>query len=76
MRPRAGRAPGSTGSSRGCATCEGATLAFGHGHSLRALAARWLGRRVDAGRFFELDTATVSVLAYERETPVLRHWNS
>jgi len=55
---------------------EGATLAFGHGHSLRALAARWLGVDVDAGRFFQLDTATLSVLAYEREVPVLRHWNS
>jgi len=55
---------------------DGLTLAFGHGHSLRALAARWLGAEVEAGRYFQLDTATLSVLAYEREAPVLRHWNS
>jgi broad specificity phosphatase PhoE len=55
---------------------EGRTLAFGHGHSLRALAARWLQLPVTDGRHFQLDTATVSVLAYEREAPVLRHWNS
>ena len=55
---------------------EGRTLAFGHGHALRGLAARWLGLPVTDGRHFELDTATVSVLAFEREEPVLRHWNS
>ena len=55
---------------------EGRTLAFGHGHALRALAARWLGLPVTDGRHFQLDTATVSVLAFEREEPVLRCWNS
>jgi broad specificity phosphatase PhoE len=54
----------------------GATLVFGHGHALRALAARWLGLPVGDGRHFQLDTATVSVLAHERESPVLRRWNS
>jgi probable phosphoglycerate mutase len=55
---------------------DGATLVFGHGHALRALAARWLELPVTDGRHLQLDTATVSVLAHERETPVLRHWNS
>ena len=54
---------------------DGPTLVFGHGHALRALAARWLGEPVDVGRFFVLDTSTISVLGYERETPVLRCWN-
>lgn len=54
----------------------GRVLAFGHSHALRALAARWIGQPVDAGRLFKLDTATVSVLAYERETPVVLRWNS
>jgi broad specificity phosphatase PhoE len=50
-------------------------LAFGHGHALRALVARWIGRPVTEGRLFVLDTATVSVLGYERETPVVVRWN-
>ncbi|MDF1604147.1 histidine phosphatase family protein [Nocardioides sp. YIM 152315] len=55
---------------------EGRTLVFGHGHALRALAARWLGQPVGNGRFFRLDTATLSVLGHEREHPVLRTWNA
>jgi probable phosphoglycerate mutase len=51
-------------------------LVFGHGHSLRALAARWIEQPVTDGRFFRLDTATVSILGYERETPVVLRWNS
>ncbi len=55
---------------------EGRTLVFGHGHALRGLAARWLGLPVADGQHFQLDTATLSVLAYERENPVLRSWNA
>jgi probable phosphoglycerate mutase len=50
-------------------------LAFGHGHALRALGARWIRQPVTDGRFFTLDTATVSVLGFERETPVVVRWN-
>ncbi len=52
------------------------TLVFAHGHSLRVLTARWLDQPAQEGRFFRLDTSTVSVLGFERETPVLLKWNS
>ena len=54
----------------------GDVLLFGHSHALRALTARWLGLAVTDGRLFRLDTATVSVLGYERETPVVVRWNA
>jgi broad specificity phosphatase PhoE len=54
----------------------GTVVAFGHGHSLRALAARWIEQPVSEGRFFKLDTATISVMGYERDFPVVLRWNS
>jgi probable phosphoglycerate mutase len=54
----------------------GRVLLFGHGHALRAFTARWIGQPVNEGRNFVLDTATVSVLGYERDTPVVLRWNS
>ena len=54
----------------------GDAVLFGHAHCLRALAARWLGRPVTDGRLYRLDTGSLSVLGYERETPVIVHWNA
>jgi probable phosphoglycerate mutase len=54
----------------------GDSLAFAHGHVLRALTARWLGLPVRDGRLFELATATISVLGWEREQPVIERWNA
>ena len=53
----------------------GRVLVVGHGHACRVLAARWLEQPVEEGRNFALDTATISVLGHERETPVLVRWN-
>jgi broad specificity phosphatase PhoE len=51
-------------------------LVFGHGHALRALAARWLGLPVEQGRVLYLDTATTSILGTDRGNPVIRRWNA
>jgi broad specificity phosphatase PhoE len=53
----------------------GDAAVFAHGHLLRVLAARWLALEPAAGQLFALDPATISVVGYERETPVLRSWN-
>lgn len=59
-----------------CRDVDGDVLLFGHAHCLRALTARWLGQPVTDGRLYRLDTGSLSVLAYERETPVIVHWNA
>lgn len=54
---------------------DGDVALFAHGHVLRILAARWLELPPQTGRAFSLATATVSVLGWERETPVIEAWN-
>jgi broad specificity phosphatase PhoE len=54
----------------------GDAAVFAHMHLLRVLAARWLGLAPTEGRLFALDTATISVLGWQRETAVVRLWNS
>jgi len=54
---------------------EGDVALVAHGHVLRVLTARYLGLPPDGGRFFRLDTGTISTLGTEHEDPVILTWN-
>lgn len=53
----------------------GDALVFAHGHFLRVFAARWIGLEPSAGGRFELATATLSMVGWERETQSIELWN-
>jgi broad specificity phosphatase PhoE len=53
----------------------GDTLAFGHGHLLRALCARWVGLPGSEGARFMMNPSAIGVLSWERETPTILRWN-
>lgn len=55
---------------------DGNVALFGHGHFSRALAARWINLPASYGENFLLDTATLSVLGYYRESPAFKIWNA
>lgn len=54
---------------------KGTVLAFAHAHILRIIAARWVGLAAGQGKMLTLSPASVSVLGWERETPVINCWN-
>jgi broad specificity phosphatase PhoE len=53
----------------------GDVVLVAHGHLLRILTARWLGLEPEAGRYFRLDTGTISALDSEHGEPVIASWN-
>ena len=54
---------------------EGDVACFAHSHVLRVLVARWVGLEPAAGRSFTLNTASISVLDWERDQPVVSRLN-
>jgi broad specificity phosphatase PhoE len=54
---------------------DGDTLVIAHGHFLRVFAARWLEQPASTGALFALGTATISILGWEHESPVIETWN-
>ena len=56
---------------------DGDVILFSSGHFLRVLAARWLDLDPGSGRYFLLNTASLSMLSYERTVtrPSIRLWN-
>ena len=57
------------------AQADGDVLVFAHGHLLRVLAARWIGLPPASGGLFELSTATLSIVGWDREAPSIELWN-
>jgi len=55
---------------------DGNVVLFSHGHILRVLAARWINLSASYGENFLLDTATLNVLGYYRESPAFKIWNA
>jgi len=56
-------------------SASGNVALFAHGHVLRVLGARWIGLPPQSGQHLLLDTGTLCVLSYYRQTPAIQLWN-
>ena len=54
---------------------DGDAALFAHGHVLRMVGARWAELPPEEGGRLALSTASVCVLGWEREIPVIHVWN-
>jgi len=54
---------------------DGDAALFAHGHVLRAFGARWIELPPEDGGRLALSTASLGVLGWEREVPVVWVWN-
>lgn len=54
---------------------DGTVALVAHAHLLRVFGARWLELEPVEGRRLSLDTATISILGWERENRVITRWN-
>lgn len=54
---------------------DGDILIVSHGHLSRILAARWLGLDAEFARSFAAGPASLSVLGWKRDLPVVLRWN-
>lgn len=48
---------------------------FSHAHFLRVFAGCWIGNSASLGAHLALDTASLSILGFERENRAIRLWN-
>jgi probable phosphoglycerate mutase len=53
----------------------GDVAVFAHGHLLRVLAARWMGRPPRLAQHLRLSTATISEVGWEHDWPTINLWN-
>lgn len=54
---------------------DGDAIAFGHGHMLRVLGARWVRLPPEDGALLDLGTGALCTLGYEHGLPVVVRWN-
>lgn len=57
-------------------TTSGQVLAFAHGHFIRAIAVAWMSLDISTAIRFQLDVATLSILAEDLHARGVKLWNA